>query len=53
MTGFIEGILCKLGISLLIRFGHFLINRTTQRWLKYQLPRGVWCVFVPLVEVVA
>ena len=37
--GFIEGVLCKLGIAIIIRAGRFLIDWATQKWLKRRIPR--------------
>ena len=42
--GYVEGILCKLGISFLYRAGRFLINWVTRKFLKRQMPRWVWWI---------
>ena len=47
--GFIEGVLCKLGIAAIIRAGRFLIDWATQKWLKRRIPRWVWWLVSPFI----
>ena len=47
--GFIEGVVCKLGLAVIIRAGRILMDWVAQKRLKRQIPRWVWWRVSPFV----